>query len=99
MAIYEARSVEIEGETDVVIKTGIAQVPDGWQNLTPEQAAQKAWLVGRISKDGNHYHVTSYAQQTFQRNDWTKNNAADFGSYDEAMAWIVSECNNVLEML
>lgn len=100
MATYETQSVGIDGETDVTVTTGIARVPTGWQNMTPEKAAQRSWLVGRISrKDRGGYHVTSYAQQTFQRNDWTQNNAADFGSYDEALGWIKSECNNVLERL
>jgi len=100
MATYETQSTGITGETDIVVRTGTAIVPDGWQNLTPEQAAQKAFLVGRISQENDRrFHVTSYAQQTFQRNDWRQNNAAYLSTYDEAFAWIISECNNVLERL
>lgn len=98
MATYETRDIDIKGETDIVVRTGNAQVPDGW-NMTPEKAANFAFLVGRIGLDNGRYHVTSYAQQTFQRNDWKQNNAAYFGTYDEAFAWIVSECNNVLERM
>lgn len=100
MATYETRETGIKGETDIVVKTGLSTVPEGWQNMTPEQAAQKAWLVGRISLEhADRYHVTSYAQQTFQRGDWKQNSAAYLPTYDEAFAWIVSECNNVLERL
>jgi hypothetical protein len=99
MAAYETRSTGIADETDVVVKTDLAIVPPGWQNLTPDQAAQKAWLVGRISRDGARYRVTSYAQQTFQRSDWKQNSGAWSNTYDEALAWIIGECNNVLERL
>jgi len=98
MATYETRSVGIAGETDIVVKTGLTIVPSGW-SMTPDRAADYPFLAGRISLDAGRYHVTSYAQQTFQRDDWTQNNAAYFGNYDEAFAWIVSECNNVLERL
>ena len=99
MATYEAQSTGIKGETDIVVRTGIAVVPAGWQNMTAEKAAERNWLVGRISFDKGQYRVTSYAQQTFQREDWEKNTSGAFRSYDEAFAWIVSECNNVLERL
>lgn len=99
MATYEARPVGIEGETDIIVRTGIAQVPDGWQNMTPEKAASHPFLIGRIGRDRGRYHVTSYAQQTFQRKDWKQNSAADFGTYDEALAWIKADCDNVLERL
>lgn len=99
MATYATQSVGIDGETDVTVTTGIAHVPAGW-NMTTEKAAQRSWLIGRISrKDRGGYHVTSYAQQTFQIDDWEVNQAADFGSYDEALGWIKAECNNVLERL
>lgn len=100
MAIYETRDVGIQGETDVIVKTGMPVIPEGWQNMTPEKAARKEWLIGRISqRDRGGYHVTSYAQQVFQIADWKQNNAADFDDYDQALGWIKSECNNVLERL
>ena len=99
MATYETRAVGPKGETDIICRTGIALIPEGWQNMTPEQAATRPWLVGRISEDGSRYHVTSYAQQTFQHGDWKQNNAAYFGTFDEALGWIKAECNNVLERL
>jgi len=99
MATYETRATGIKDETDIVVRTGIARLPDGWQNMTAEKAAEFPFLVGRIGLDRDRYHVTSYAQQAFQRNDWKQNNAAYFGTYEEAFAWIVSECNNVLERM
>lgn len=99
MATYATRSDGLSaGETDIVVRIGIGVVPDGW-NMTPEKAATFWFLVGRISYDNGRYHVTSYAQQTFQQKDWKQNNAAYFDTYSEAYAWIVSECNNVLERL
>ena len=100
MATYETQTTGIVGETDVTVKTGMAIVPEGWQNLTTDQAARKAFLVGRITEMWpGRFHVTSYAQQTFQRADWQENNVADLGTYDAALSWIISECNNVLERM
>lgn len=98
MTIYETRDVGMKGETDVVVKTGITTTIDGW-NMTHEQVAQHPFLVGRISQRRVGYHVVSYAQQSFQRSDWRRNNWIDVATYDEALGWIKSECNNVLERL
>jgi hypothetical protein len=98
-ATYETRPVGIPGETDVIARPGVARQLDSW-NLTPEQVATHPFLVGRISQERpDRYHITSYAQQVFQRSDWKQNNAAYRRSYEDALAWLVAECNNVLERL
>ncbi len=99
MATYETRKTGIKGQTEVLVKTGIAKVPEGWQNLTPEKAASYPFIAGYVLQDGNQWHATSMAMQAFRRLQWTQNEGQDFGSEREALDWIVAKCNEELAVL
>lgn len=96
MATYEMRKTDIEGQTEVLVRTGIEWVPEGWERLTPEKAASHPFIAGYVLQDGSRWHATSMAKQMFRRSQWERNEGRDFGSEQAALDWVVARCDEEL---